>query len=76
MYPIRKTTISIACLLAINILNPTGTSALAQSEGASTNDTKMLSQEGASEESIPELRLHIKNSLKNFKSNDVTKKII
>ena len=60
MYPIRKTTISIACLLAINILNPTGTSALAQSEGASTNDTKMLSQEGASEESIPELRLHIK----------------
>jgi hypothetical protein len=31
-----------------------------QSEGASTNETKTLSQEGASEESIPELRLHIK----------------
>ncbi len=60
MYPIKKTTISIACLLAVNILNPISTSALVQAEGASTNETKTLSQKGTSEESIPELRLHIK----------------
>ena len=60
MYPIRKSIISIVCLVAINILYSIGTSAWAQSEGTSINETKMLSQEEASEESIPELQLRIK----------------
>ncbi len=60
MYPIRKMTLSIVCLLTISLLTSISTSALAQPDGANTEETPVLFPGEASESSIPELRLRIK----------------